>query len=1097
MSTISFEKLITDFRSRKFLNEDDIKIAFAACIVSPILKAVNPNKISEYSSETTCLAGGRADATFQNISFELKKYNHFSTNRGIEEALYGRNNRDHGLYDYLISNSNVVQWDSKSSQCKKLFSQVGVGFDGKKFIFCRFCPGREEVHLKTQKLKLNFQIDLAVDFIYEIKDFETGIRILCLLLKQQNKIELNKKGLLSRIHKKSDFVRSSIKKIYDEISNSVHDSSYKGRSDRSVTLYEEWNRVFGVVYGNADQQTDFTKYVDAIKEDYGIAQDNLDYKIYLFSLQTFFNIFLKILIYNFLSTIIDPAFAIKKQMSRHEIISLFEGCHLNNSPVDNFFEIHFLEWFTYSSLKIEDIVNDVCKVVDEFDLTTFALKPENIQDILEEIYMELIPRKLRHLMGEYFSPDWIVAHALDVAGYDGNIDKRIIDPCCGSGPFITQALKRVLRNNDVTEEKLHIITQNIVGFDINPISVVAAKANYILTLFSAYFSKNSNLPSQQVTIPIFIADSVMAPIVYTEQNHNTLKLDTCVGPLILPKFNSYDSGKNFLRYLSSNISDLPKPFPPFFAYCLSKSWVKEEDRGTIEKLYMQLFELHRRGKDSFWGSIMCNSYAPIMLGKKFDFVVGNPPWIAWKGMSKTYRERSLEIWKSYGIFECNAYDKKTTHDDFGMAVVYVAVDQYLENGGTMVFLLPASFLKASKGGYGFRKFSITRNRQNTPFCIEQVDDFSDVKLFTISTDVVKFKKGKRMTYPMNNYRVMHQIEPKKEFDPHSTWEEVAQKLTSSVFYATPVSNDAQSSWLTMSRSVYSRALKILNSNNTSYYTGRKGVEPCGAKGVFILLHPKKLPNGNLSIVNDMKRQRRTDFLAKGQHPGEVEEEFVYPMLGGRNIEKWRVKSCEFMLVPHDSNNPYGIPAATLAAKASHTYEWLNFYYEELLASRIQNGKFFNKDIHPFYRLDNVGAYTFAPYKVLWKEQSGVMSAVVVHSYLQDAPCADRHLFSEDKCFVVDSKVLMLGLNNKDEAYYVCGILNSHPVTEVIDAYAIPTNRGIDVLKNIRIVRFSRNTTIHMEISSISEKIHSLAKQGVDFTAQERILEELVKQLYGI
>ena len=74
-------------------------------------------------------------------------------------------------------------------------------------------------------------------------------------------------------------------------------------------------------------------------------------------------------------------------------------------------------------------------------MSTFVLKPENIQDILQEVYMELIPAEMRHLMGEYFSPDWIVEHVLDMAGYDGNIDKTLIDPCAGSGPFLTQSIK--------------------------------------------------------------------------------------------------------------------------------------------------------------------------------------------------------------------------------------------------------------------------------------------------------------------------------------------------------------------------------------------------------------------------------------------------------------------------------------------------------------------------------------------------------------------------------------------------------------------------------------------------------------------------------
>lgn len=55
-----------------------------------------------------------------------------------------------------------------------------------------------------------------------------------------------------------------------------------------------------------------------------------------------------------------------------------------------------------------------------------------------------------------------------------------------------------------------------------------------------------------------------------------------------------------------------------------------------------------------------SSFAPIFIGNKFDFVVGNPLWIAWKSMSKSYREGTLEIWKNYGIFEKNAYKKTLT-----------------------------------------------------------------------------------------------------------------------------------------------------------------------------------------------------------------------------------------------------------------------------------------------------------------------------------------------------------------------------------------------------------------------------------------------------
>lgn len=204
----------------------------------------------------------------------------------------------------------------------------------------------------------------------------------------------------------------------------------------------------------------------------------------------------------------------------------------------------------------------------------------------------------------------------------------------------------------------------------------------------------------------------------------------------------------------------------------------------------------------------------------------------------------------------------------------------------------------------------------------------------------------------------------------------------------------------------------------------------------------------------------------------IEETYVYPMLGGRNIARWEVKSNEYMLVPHTSEYKYGIPEEVLAETAPETFQWLNFYHDELLATRIQNGKFYNPETQPFYRLDNVGT----PYKVLWKEQTGSMSAVVVGTYLESIPGADEDLFSTDKEIVVDSKVLMLDVYNEAEAYFVCGIINAPEVIKVIDGYAISTNRGVDVLKYIAIPKFDAKNKTHENIATISKQIHAAMKE---------------------
>ena len=73
MDIMNFKKIEQEFKSNIFNNEDDIKIHFHSDIIKPILKKFNPEMANQYKSEDILLAGGRTDATFQNITFELKE----------------------------------------------------------------------------------------------------------------------------------------------------------------------------------------------------------------------------------------------------------------------------------------------------------------------------------------------------------------------------------------------------------------------------------------------------------------------------------------------------------------------------------------------------------------------------------------------------------------------------------------------------------------------------------------------------------------------------------------------------------------------------------------------------------------------------------------------------------------------------------------------------------------------------------------------------------------------------------------------------------------------------------------------------------------
>ena len=321
-AVMELNKLEQSFKLNHFNTEDDIKIHFHSDIVKPLLEKVNPMMASQYRSEDNLLAGGRTDATFQNISFELKKYKYFQNVNGVNEALYGRSDKDHGLYDYIISNAGISGSENIDAMKFKLLNSIGVGFDGNTFIFARFVPSPTFQKINTDKLKIDIDISLSVSFNYEVKDFASGLKRLALLLKQQDKIALNKKNLISIINPKSPFVRKSIKTIYDELQFNLNDLN---GSTRVRTLYKEWDRVFGTMYGEDDEATSFTEVSSVIKETYGYSEDvTIDSKVYLFALQTFFNMFLKLLIYSFLAQLVSPTFK-AESLTKPQIDKLFDG----------------------------------------------------------------------------------------------------------------------------------------------------------------------------------------------------------------------------------------------------------------------------------------------------------------------------------------------------------------------------------------------------------------------------------------------------------------------------------------------------------------------------------------------------------------------------------------------------------------------------------------------------------------------------------------------------------------------------------------------------------------------------------------------------
>jgi len=1079
------EQDITDFRRRvRGLNtEEDVRIATSEFLTR--LSGVTFSAI-DGRHEVVSAYGGRADSVYQDVIFEYKAPQLIASPRGQAEVLEGRpGSTDRGLRHYLVNFAldEAAAGDDEGFG-RLLSSKVGVGFDGTTFIFARYTPSSTPLELfdpsKTKEFPRGVCSSRNVKFDYEVvDDFTLGLKKLLLYLRSTTRVRLSPRNLLSTFGPDAEMCRRHVLYLHELLAQNL------ASNPRVATLYQEWDRIFGDIYG--ELETDFTGYRQELKDAYS-APDDVDVRMMLFCIQTYYNLILKLLVHNLLSSLEDPVTGTARPRNRHDLNQLFSGKFRQDRKIENFFEIHYFEWFIYSDSFDKDVVDEIILQLDQFETTASIIKPETTEDLFREMYEGLVPRGLRHLLGEYYTPGWLVDFVLETAGYDGQAERTVLDPCCGSGSFIVHAIKRFIQKNPglTPAQRITQLTRNIVGYDINPITAISAKTNYLLAL------GDLSQVTEPISIPIYMCDSVLVPTVHAKQREATHSIDinTIVGRFHVPVFKDRTESDKFLQEISRRVEDYS--FDEFVEYIEKNDVVDMTDVNMVvaREFYEQVAELHLSSRDGYWGTILKDAFAPLFAMGGFDIVVGNPPWIAWKAMSDTYRTQTLDIWLSYGIFEKNAYDKITTHDDFAMAVTYVAVDHYCKADGEVVFVLPQTFLKASKGGEGFRKFEITRDQLNVPFAVTAVYDMEEIKPFlgfaSNRASVLKFKKNRRMTYPMGEY-VRCVYAGSQRLNARDTYEQAMSKIAFVDLSAQPINAaDPKSPWLTLPASDLIAAERFLGD---SPYRGRKGIEPCGAKGIY-LIEVLDAKGDTVRIKNLIERSRLPKAKALGEHVGYVEKQYVYPMVGGRDIRAWGTVAHRYMLVPHNSSGDgiyRGVPETELKVHAPRTYEWLSYFRELLYETRVRSGKFFDPKAHPFYRLDNVGPYTFKPHHVVWREQGKRMMACVLSSI-------DTDLLG-DKPVVTDSKVLTCSTDDIREAHYLCSVINSPLIARLIEGYTIDTQRGVDILNNIRIPKYQQNDPIHEQLARRSMEAHRLFSLGESPDNAITDLDDLVTQAF--
>lgn len=166
--------------------------------------------------------------------------------------------------------------------------------------------------------------------------------------------------------------------------------------------------------------------------------------------------------------------------------------------------------------RIADAVRPLIVRISRFEPATSLLRTVRGADLFRDLYQALIPAPLRRASGEHYTPDWLANLLLDRLGYDGNPQTSLYDPACGSGVFLTLAIRRARQGHSPDATLLDHIVANITGSDISPQAVTAARANYLLAL-----SDLLRFP-RRIELPVHQRDAISTP-------HSGPRFDMVVG----------------------------------------------------------------------------------------------------------------------------------------------------------------------------------------------------------------------------------------------------------------------------------------------------------------------------------------------------------------------------------------------------------------------------------------------------------------------------------------------------------------------------------------------------------------------------------------
>ena len=321
-------------------------------------------------------------------------------------------------------------------------------------------------------------------------------------------------------------------------------------------------------------------------------------------------------------------------------------------------------------------------------------------DIAAILYETVIPPEERRQLGEYYTPAWL-ARVMVRELVDEPLNQRVLDPACGSGTFVTEAVAHFIGAASATnwepKEVLNRLREAVTGIDVHPVAVHLARAAWTLAARPAINAAGAAGYDASLSIPVYLGDALQLRFrtgdMFAENEISIQTNDEENTELVFP-VSLVERAEDFDALMGDISAYIEQGDDPFLA--LDDNHVNDPaERQTIGETIRIMQRLHDQGRDHIWAYYTRNMVRPVALSRaKVDVVIGNPPWINYNQTADILRDELQNLSRNrFGIWAGGRY---ATHQDVAGLFFARSVDLYLKDGGVIGFVLPHSALQAGQ-----------------------------------------------------------------------------------------------------------------------------------------------------------------------------------------------------------------------------------------------------------------------------------------------------------------------------------------------------------------------------------------------------------------